>query len=345
MSHWNDYRSLVTMPLMAPGEKLSEVEFLKFLGACQWESISRLLGVPLQNIVSEHNERLYGSVINVDLDFGEAHSQERFGEGAPLFVRNRIRVYAHRFVEGLFVFDDAEVAESALGPLDTLAHLRALERPYAYFTNAFIVRSGGNARLKVFKPRGIDGVQDVLREEPAGIREHARVQATGDIPRFTRELDAVPLVARSDGPIAYRIVPESDLNGAGLLYFARYVAMMNYAERIFAEERLAAPLSNALVEALSTDRRRVYFFANATAKDVVEVHLRASLVPPSAFPARSGAAPYRTPFKLVFRHDLHRASDKTLMASCLVQKSLNVPAGAKAVLNEAERFLRRANQN
>jgi hypothetical protein len=34
-SDWNDYAVLVQMPHMAPGEKLSEVEFLKVLAAFQ----------------------------------------------------------------------------------------------------------------------------------------------------------------------------------------------------------------------------------------------------------------------------------------------------------------------
>ena len=41
----------------------------------------------------------------------------------------------------------------------------------------------------------------------------------------------------------------------------------------------------------------------------------------------------------MFRHDLHRASDKVLMASTVVRKSLNVPADRKAVLREADRFI------
>jgi len=341
MPPWNDYRSQVTMPLMAPGEKLSEVEFLKLLGACQWESISRLLGVPLQNIVSEQNDRLYGSVINVELDFGAEHGQERFGEGAPLFVRNRIGVYAQRFVEGLFVFDDEEIPDAELAALDTIAELRAQRRPHAYFTNAFIVRAGGNAKLKVFRPRGIDAIGEALRTEPAGIREHARVQASGDVAPFSPMPESLPLIPVRRAPIRYQVTPETDLNGAGLLYFARYMAMTSYAERVFFEEHLERPLSNPLVEALSTDRRRIFFFANATGKDVVEIALEASLVLPESFPASATPGAYRTPFKLLFRADLFRSTDKMLMASSLVQRSLNVPASAKAVLTEADRFLRR----
>jgi probable biosynthetic protein (TIGR04098 family) len=341
MASWNDYRAQVTMPLMAPGEKLSEVEFLKLLGACQWESISRLLGVPLQNIVSEQNERLYGSVINVELDFGAAHGQERFGEGAPLFVRNRIGVYAQRFVEGLFLFDDEEIPDAELEPIATLDELRAQRRPHAYFTNAFIVRAGGNAKLKVFRPRGIESVSEALATEPTGIREHARVQASGDVAPFDPMPEALPLTPLRDEPIRYQIMPETDLNGAGLLYFARYVAMTTYAERVFLEQHLAPPLSNPLAEALSTDRRRIFFFANATGKDVVEIALEASVILPEHFPPQTTPARYRTPFKLLFRADLYRSSDKTLMASSLVQRSLNVPASAKAVLTEADRFLRR----
>ena len=44
------------------------------------------------------------------------------------------------------------------------------------------------------------------------------------------------------------------------------------------------------------------------------------------------------------RVDLYRGSDKALMASTRVRKALNVPGDQKAVLMEAERFLRRVSR-
>jgi probable biosynthetic protein (TIGR04098 family) len=207
-------------------------------------------------------------------------------------------------------------------------------------TNAFIARAGGNLRLKVYKPAGADAAGLAqLGEAPFGISMQSRVQSTGEIEPLADEA-FLPLEARPGG-IEYRIVPESDLNGAGLVYFARYEAMMNYGERVFLGERLALPISTELVACLSTEHRRAFFFANASPADTVDVRVSAGLLPVDAPGGAAVQGRYRIPFRLQFRIDLYRASDGTLMASSLVRKSLNVPGSAKAVLAEAERLLRR----
>lgn len=341
-SEWNDFELVVQMPHMAPGEKLSEVEFLKMLAAYQWEAIARALGRRPPAIVNAQHERLYGSVIDVELHLGERHSMEILGEDVRIHVRNRVRFYAKKFAEGLFVIDDHEIPDAEVEGLASRSDLRARGGSWACMTNAFIARSGGNVRLKVFKPVGVDG-PDVpeMHDTPLGIVEQGRVQASGEIDPLGPSVAGIPLRDRTGEPIRYRIVPESDLNGAGLVYFARYEAMMNYGERLFLAERLPWPISTELVSYLSTEHRKAYFFANASPSDVVDVRVSATLFPAGTFPAPAVSTPYRVPAKILFRLDLYRGSDNVLMASSLVRKALNVPGAAKSALNEVERLLRR----
>jgi probable biosynthetic protein (TIGR04098 family) len=339
---WNAFEFRVQMPHMAPGEKLCEVELLKIIAAYQWEAIARALGRRPPELVNEQNERLYGSVIDVELHLGEGHSMEVLGEDARIHVRNRVCFFAKRFVEGLFVIDDREIEDARLDAIQTRKDLRALRGSWACMTNAFIARAGGNVRLKVFRPAGIDEANATeLGETPLGIVEQGRVQASGEIEPLGGDApDAIPLRPRRAEPVVYRIVPESDLNGAGLVYFARYESMMNYGERLFLGRQLERPVSTELVSCLSTEHRKAYFFANASPSDSVEVHVSASLFPTGSFAPVSWLPGYRVPLRVQFRIDLHRSSDGTLMASSLVRKSLNVPGGAKAVLAEVERLLR-----
>ena len=65
----------------------------------------------------------------------------------------------------------------------------------------------------------------------------------GVVPPLDDYGQLAPLHTVDDSPITYTIAIENDLNGAGLLYFARYVAMMNYAERTFLLCRLHRPFS------------------------------------------------------------------------------------------------------
>jgi probable biosynthetic protein (TIGR04098 family) len=339
---WNAFEFRVQMPHMAPGEKLCEVELLKIIAAWQWEAIARALGRRPPELVNEQNERLYGSVIDVELHMGEGHSMEVLGEDALIHVRNRVCFYAQKFVEGLFVIDDREIEDARLDAVQTRKDLRAQRGTWACMTNAFIARAGGNVRLKVFRPAGIERSNaPELAETPLGIVEQGRVQSSGEIePLGGDPADAIPLRPLSPTPVVYQIVPESDLNGAGLVYFARYESMMNYGERLFLGQKLARPLSTELVACLSTEHRRAYFFANASPSDEVEVHVAATLFPSGSFAPAPGLPGYRIPLRLLFRIDLYRASDGTLMASSLVRKALTVPGNAKAVLAESERLLR-----
>lgn len=339
MDSWASHQFHVEMPHMVPGEKLSEVEFLKILAAYQWQSIADMLETPPQHISNDQNERLYGSVIDFEINFA-ASVPDVLCEGEPVYVRNRVAFFAKRFVEGFFVFDRQPIPEAALSALKRKSDLASFGLPCAYMTNAFIARTGGNTRLKVYVPSGIDD-RDVaeLRETPGGIEDHRRVQASGEIDALEASGAAGRLLAECLEPIRYEIVPESDLNGAGLVYFARYLAMMNYGERILLSERLGPPLSHPLVACLSPEHRRVFFFANASPSDAVEIRVSAQIVaegPDDPRPRR-----WRTPFRIEFRHELLRSSDKVLMAVSRVRKALNVPADQKGVLMEAERLLAR----
>jgi hypothetical protein len=277
----------------------------------------------------------------MELYLGDTHSPEVLGEDSHVRVANRIRFFASKFIEGFFVIDAQEIPDSLLAAVKSRDDLRSLPVAWGCMTNAIIARSGGNQRLRVFKPAGIEGREiDELPRTPEGIREQVRTQSSGHIDPLADENEVgIPLAERHPGPIHYPIVPESDLNGAGLVYFVRYVAMMNFAERIFLSEHLECPASSEFVASLSTEHRRSYFFANASPADVVDLRVSGRLLPPSSFAEPPASRPYRTPLKLVFRFDLYRRSDNVLMGSSLVRKALNVPGSAKAVLAEARRVL------
>ena len=340
---WHSYQFTVGMPHMAPG-KLSEVEFLKLLGGFQWETISGLFGIRSNEIVSELNERLYASFINVELNFGNTHGLDHFGESTRIQLKNRISIFGKSFIDGLFVFDFNDIPDGILRSTQTVLDLRKLDLPWVYMTNAFIAPLSGNSKLKVFEPKGADFSRiQKLERLPPGISEQEQVQMTGRIEGFGDPVLKKVVPARP-GPICYKIVQESDLNGAGLLYFARYVAMMNYGERMFLTGSLQPALSSHLVNFLSTDRRRTFYFSNADPFDSVDIHISAEILQPDAV---SSPPPgnYATLFKILFRIDLYRHSDNVLMASSLVKKSLNIPRYIKSLIMEAERFLNRVKES
>jgi probable biosynthetic protein (TIGR04098 family) len=339
---WNGFSLNVGMPHLDPGAKLSEVEFYKLLAYYQWESISRALDTPPAQIASDAGERLYASFIDIEVGFGPDASPEYFGEGANIFVKNRINVFADRFVEGLFLFADEPIPDAMLEKVKTREDLKAVGLPWAYGTNVFIARLGGNTKLKVFKPAGIEGAEvSALAESPVGIDDQKRAQSQGVIDGVEAEGTPIPLVPRIDAPIRYRVIPESDLNGAGLLYFVRYIAMCNYAERRFLTEHLSPPTSSAFTACLSVEERKTVFFGNAGADDEIDLYVTAHAVLPEDGPPHVLSTGHRRPVRFLFRIDLYRVSDKSLIASTLVRKGAHVPGDQKAVLAEAERLLHR----
>jgi probable biosynthetic protein (TIGR04098 family) len=341
-SPWHDNRFVVQMPHMAPGERLSEVEFLKLLAAYQWSGIAHMLGRKPSEITNDARERLYGSVIDVEMKLADPHSMEVLGEDAEIRVRNRVTSYAKKFVEGLFVIDDHDVPDSLLATIKRREDLRSIPASWAAMTNAFIAPTGSNTRLKVYKPAGIDEREvEEMATPPQGVRLQAHVQGGAAIEPLDDGPAGVRIAAQRPEPILYHIVHESDLNGAGLVYFARYESMMNYGERKFLGRQLDVPVSNELVSCLSTEHRKAYFFANASPGDDVDVRVEAELLPPGSFAAAPPSRPHRTPMKFRFRLDLYRSSDNVLMATSLVRKALNVPGSAKAVLMECDRLLKR----
>ena len=334
MSGWRGYELTIGMQHMVPN-RLSEVELLKWLGAYQWEAISRALGRPENAIESAQGDRLYASFVDVELCFPPARPLDAFDEGTRLVIHNRVRSYASRFVEGLFAFDSEPIAEATLAAVSSRTDLVALPHPWASLTTAFVARAGSNSKLKVFEPIGMDvAAMPVAEDRLAGITDHQAALSTGQLPSLVGG-EALPIPAPGGNEVLYEIMPEHDLNGAGLLYFARYVAMMNYAERILLSERLARPLSRQLVECLAVERRRVFYFTNADAGDRVRIFVDAAFVPPTAV---VGAGKRRSLGQLVFRLDLHRASDGALMASSVASKSISVSGSERAVVSEVDRL-------
>jgi probable biosynthetic protein (TIGR04098 family) len=337
---WNDYAFTVGMPHMVPG-RLSEVELLKWLGNHQWDGIAAMVGSDSASIANEEGDRLYASFIDIELKLGSDHGLHLFEEGARVHLANGTRMFSGQFVEGVYLLD-RQPLQADRDAIHGKADLDAAGLPWVSMNNCFVARFGGeNDRLKVFAPAGIEE-RDVARtdERPPGLSEHGRVQSTGEIDAPWDTQGFRPVLLRDDEPIDYEIVPESDLNGAGLLYFARYVAMLDYGERRALTECLDQPLSRQLVPFLSPSHRRIFYFANASPWDTVLVRTTPSVRVGDPSAPAPGSPRHRVPLEFTFRTDLHRASDGVLMASSLVRKPLVVPGNRKGVLSEALRFAR-----
>jgi probable biosynthetic protein (TIGR04098 family) len=316
-------------------EQLSEVELLKVLGDLQWQSISKILQAPSTQIVNDHGERLYASFINIEMCFATKTPMD-LGEGMEVYVRHASRFYSRRFVEGFFCFDNASIPRSLGDEIGARDDLEELDIPWVYLTNAFVTRQGSNLRLRTFAPAGHEyGKEFTTEVTPPGIRDHELVERTGNLVLPGIEL-AVPVVNKGCDEIVYDIVPESDLNGAGLLYFARYVAIANYGERLFLRRCSQVEVSSRLIRLLSTRRRRIFYFANADEGDSIKIRVAAfvSRGDEGSFASTTSVAP----LKFYFVTELRRQSDGTLMAKSVAEKHLVIAKRLKSLRFEAGRI-------
>jgi probable biosynthetic protein (TIGR04098 family) len=336
VSTWRRYRLDLGMPHLAPS-RLSEVELLKHLAAFQWSSIAALAGAAPSELANAQGERLSATMIAIELSLGRDRPLEDFDEGCSLFAANRVGVFGKRIVEGLFLFDRESIPEETLASISSPEDLGGSALPRVCMVNAFVPRAAGRGATVLSTPEAF-GARPIpeLERMPAGIHEQAEVERTGRIEPLDGSTPALPLEPRDAAPVVYRIVPESDLNAAGALYCARYVAIMNYGERVLLTERLRRPLSSPLASCLSTERRRIYYFANADPWDSLRISTSVAVVPTEG---RAAPGRWRTVMRLVSRSDLHRVSDGVLIASSLARKAVNVPGIQKAELLEAERLL------
>ena len=334
---WREFRLHVGMPHLAPGG-LAEEPLIKQLGAFQWQAVAALAGEPENAVVSEAGERLHISMISVELGLPAGRSWDEFDEGADLCFRQRTGVYGHKLVQGIFLFDSEPIPGEELQTVQARDDLVRGRRPWAYVTHGFITRSGGTwAKLET--PRAfLERPAPALSAMPAGIAEHLAVERSGAIEGFLDWPGAAELPHDLQPvPFEYAIQPETDFNAVGVVYCARIPAIMASGERRFLRERLLGPLSEPLVACLSVQHRRLYYFANAAREEKLHIRVQARFLPPAV----SAPSRVRTLGHLLFRTDVHRASDGVLMSSSLVEKALRVPGQMKSLLTESERLLGR----
>jgi probable biosynthetic protein (TIGR04098 family) len=124
--------------------------------------------------------------------------------------------------------------------------------------------------------------------------------------------DWIPL---TDGPVArqYQLVPDRDLNGAGLVYFANYPMFVDICERDVLASA-SRPLSHDAIDRRSVIHRRSAYLNNASSRDTLRIEIE-----PWALATESG-------LHLHVNGRMFRASDGRLMMVSTVHKV--VPADA-----------------
>ncbi len=180
----------IGMPQMAMS-CLSESWLLKELGDMHWEVLTSSLGVASRNIADEAGDRLYATFTCIKLKFNQSLSHFKENDQLTMDLETT------RFGGGLFFSNVAISTTKCSG--------------YAEIMSSFskFGETGSNTSLVKGQPViPPDFPVRTISEAPSIVSEY----------RIARSIDLSEIIFETE----YEIIPQHDINGVGLLYFAAY---------------------------------------------------------------------------------------------------------------------------
>jgi probable biosynthetic protein (TIGR04098 family) len=312
----------VGMPLTGRNN-LAEGPLLQLLGHLRWRHISSDVGVPSRLIADADGERLYATFFYVELAFPAERPMAVYGENDRIKLASGVRRFGLSMMDGVSYLLPADHPEADAEPFASVDDALAHGVPAARLSNIFVRQFGGAEWLKKSRPANPElvGIPEVA-EAPDSYLLVKQAQQDGCFARPSNGY--VPI---TQGPVRaqYELVPDRDLNGAGLVYFANYPVFLDICEReVLASASL--PIPEPLLDRRTLTRRRSAYLSNASSQDALIVELEAWV----ANPFSAGVADAATaPIRLFVNFRMLRRSDGRLMMVSTAEKTImGTEAGA-----------------
>lgn len=257
----------IGMPLTGRNN-LAETPLLQYLGDLRWRHISEIVGVPSREIADDDGERLYATFFYVEVAFPEARPMASFGENDKFTVWSAVARYGTSMVDGVSYL----VPGHTNSPVTFTTVQQAVDAgiPAVRLSNIFVRQFEGAQWLKKGRPAHANFTKIPVLANPPDSYE-----ATKDAERAGRfdgpGSDWSPM---TDGPVLrdYKLVPDRDLNGAGLVYFANYPMFVDICERdVLATCR--EPFNDAAIDRRTLVRRRSAYLNNASSRDTLRIEI------------------------------------------------------------------------
>ena len=263
-------RVQIGMPLTGVNN-LSENALLKYVGDLRWRHLEKMSGEPSRNFIDGSGHRLYPTFFYVDVFFPENTSMADFGENDCFDAVDYVSRYGHSIVDGVtFLLQENSRNAIAASPT-SIEDAKRCGLPAIRMSNIFVMMFDGAQWLKKGRPR--DGLIDAI-EESAAAPETTLIAKRAETEGYIEYPDD-SFVSVTDAPLefSYEILPDRDVNGAGLLYFANYPVFLDLAERD-ALRRAKCRWPDEVINKRSTARRKVAYLNNATWKDKLKIETR-----------------------------------------------------------------------
>jgi len=264
----------IGMPLTGRNN-LAETPLLQYLGDRRWRQLSEIIGVPSRDIVDERGDRLYATFFYVEVAFPPERPMAAFGENDRFSVVSTIARYGTSMVDGvsyLLPMDGtAGLAGGVAGrTFSSIGEATAAGVPAVRLSNIFVKQFGGAEWLKKGRPAHPRFTEiPALSEPPDSYVLTKQAEQEGRL-----GVAGAGWTPMTDGPVQrdYRLIPDRDLNGAGLVYFANYPMFLDICER---DVLLSAPwpFSEDLVDRRTVIRRQSAYLNNASSSDTLRIEI------------------------------------------------------------------------
>jgi probable biosynthetic protein (TIGR04098 family) len=232
---------------------LSENALFKAIGHDRWKRIQELGGTPSALIHDEVGSRLYATFFFLEIDLPRELPLSSFGENSTIEFISNLSHFNKVYLDGRYVLADRPDCS-----------IRA--------SNVFIYQERGPSKLSLAVPVNMSfAAIPELPSAPDSLAQCRQAKSKGAF--FEPQPGDVPLFA-GERELAYRIDPDRDLNGAGLIYFANFICFLDMAER-HVLNTLNHPVPPELLDARSTHSRRIGYFGNTQSNDSLHIFVRA----------------------------------------------------------------------
>jgi len=276
---------------------LSEVALLAYAGDLRWCDIGIATGRPAAHHKDAEERAVYASFYFAEIADLPERGLGAFEPDDEIEVVSTLSRFGRSMLDG-----EHRIYRAGTLPDELPAELPPA--PRVRLSNVFVCEGTGPDDLRITFPAN-GRVEDIpaAAVEPDSYRTIKEARHAGHF--FPPPADATPLWtgARS---VPYRMNPDRDVNGVGLIYFANYVAFMDVAERTALEEAGRRPTD---LDGRVTLRRRIGYYGNAQRHDTLVIDVEAFALPAS-------------PARLLLHYRIRRDTDGRLIAVSSAEKAL-----------------------
>ena len=293
----------IGMPLTGPNN-LAEGPLLQQLGDLRWAHISHMSGVPSRFIADAEGNRLYATFFFVELVFPANCPMASYAPDDRIKVAGNLTRFGTSIVDGTFYLlpPDADEVDEVGSNGDRKAWA---DVPRVRCSNVFVRQKRGVEHLQRSRPAdpGFERIPETAQPPDSYIR----VKDAERDNCFVRPPAAYVRMTPAPVTIPYKLDPDRDVNGVGLIYFAHFPVFLDIAERqVLRTAEL--PLSEELIDRRTLIRRSSAYLGNASTRDTLFIDVEPWIDNPSA------------PSRLWLNFRMRRASDGRLMMVSTAEK-------------------------